>query len=189
MNVNECETTQEIIPPTKPATDYPSSNILYLTIKSEYDYELQRIQKIDTKVNIGFSLCSALFLFILKFFDFSDLLLEFKNNIMLILPLNLYFATWLVMVITYIGSFVLLLLIIRSRKYYHIDTNDLISKNLHKQPIQITEVYIATRCKQAIITNRKISNKRMIIFNVSLLLIFIVILCSVVLSFINYNFF
>ena len=33
--------------------NYPSSNLVYLTIKDEYDYELARIQKTDTKINIG----------------------------------------------------------------------------------------------------------------------------------------
>lgn len=169
--------------------NYPSSNIIFLTIKDEYDRELQRIQKIDTKVNIGITICSALFLFILKFFDFSDLNLKLQNDITLKLPFDFYFATWLTMTTAYIGSFILLLKIIRSRKYFRININELFQKNLHKQPIAVTEMFIAGRYKESITINRKINNSRMIVFNISLLLIFIVISCSVILSFISYNFF
>lgn len=169
--------------------EYLSSNIVYSTIKEEYDYELQRIQKIDTKVNIGFTLCSALFIFILQFFDFSDMSKRLKEDISLQLPFNFYFSFWLVMTIPYASSFILLLLIIRSRKYYHINIGELISNNMHKQEKSITEVFIAYRYNEAIIKNRIINNKRMMIFNISLGLIFIVILCSVVLSAIKFNWF
>ena len=169
--------------------EYLSSSIVYSTIKEEYDYELQRIQKIDTKVNIGFTLCSALFIFILQFFVFSDMSKRLKEDISLQLPFNFYFSFWLVMTISYASSFILLLLIIRSRKYYHINIGELISNNMHKQEKDITEVFIAYRYNKAIIKNRIINNKRMMIFNISLGLIFIVILCSVILSAIKFNWF
>lgn len=168
---------------------YLSSNIVYSTIKEEYDYELQRIQKIDTKVNIGFTLCSALFVFILQFFDFSDMNERLIADISLQLPFNFYFLFWIVMIISYASSFILLLLIIRSRKYYHINIGELISQNIHKEEECVAEMFIAYRYKDAIIKNRSINNKRMMIFNISLLLIFVVILCSVVLSAIKFNWF
>lgn len=180
---------QEIPLEIKNNINYPSSNIIYLTIKEEYDYELQRIQKIDSKVNIGITLCSALFLFILNLFNFSDLLLKLDNDITLKLAFDFYFAIWLIMSLSYIGSFILLLMIIRSRKYYRVNINEMFEKNLHKKPIQITEMFVAGRCKDSVNTNREINNNRMKIFNISLVLIFIVILCSIVLSFIRYNFF
>ncbi len=181
--------TQERPSETKNNINYPSSNIIYLTIREEYNYELQRIQKIDSKVNIGITLCSALFLFILNLFNFTDLLLKLKEDITLKLAFDFYFAIWLIMSLAYIGSFVLLLVIIRSRKYYRININEIFEKNLHKEPIQITEMFVAGRCKDSVNTNRNINNKRMKIFNISLILIFIVILCSIILSFIRYNFF
>lgn len=173
--------------PEHQTINYPSSNLVYSTLKSEYDYELQRIQKIDTKINIGITFCSALFLFILNFYDFSELLTKLNSNISLKLPFDCYFAILFVLSISYIASFVLLLLIIRSRKYYHINIDELFSKNLHKELVVITEMFIAGRFKESVIINRKISNRRMVLFNISLVLIFIVILCSIALSFIKYN--
>lgn len=167
--------------------NYPSSNLVYLTIKDEYDYELSRIQKTDTKINIGITFCSALFLFVVSFFDCSDLIVALEQDVALILPYNCYFTVLVVLSLSYIASFVLLLSIIRSRKYYHININELFTENLHKEPVSITEMFIAGRFKDSILVNRKISNKRMTIFNLSLVLIFIVILCTVILSCIKYN--
>lgn len=181
------ENTQHTPSQITPNINYPSGNLVYSTIKDEYDYELQRIQKIDTKINIGITLCSALFLFILNFFDFSDLIDAMEQNIVLRLPFDCYFAVLAILSLSYATSFILLLIIIRSRKYYHINIDELFTKNLHKEPVAITEMFIAGRLKDSIFINRKISNKRMTIFNVSLLLIFIVILCTVILSCIKYN--
>lgn len=174
---------------TKNNINYPSSNLIYLTIKEEYNYELQRIQKIDSKVNIGITFCSALFFFILNLFNFNDLILKLNKDITLKLAFDFYFAIWLIMTLSYIGSFILLLIIIRSRKYYRININELFEKNLHKTPIQVTEMFVAGRCKDSVNTNREINNNRMKIFNISLVLIFVVIICSVILSTIKYNFF
>lgn len=174
---------------TEKNINYPSSNIVYLTIKEEYTYELDRIQKIDSKINIGITLCSALFLFILKLFNFSDLSLKLNQDITLKLAFDFYFAIWSIMTLSYIVSFILLLLSISSRKYYRININEIFEKNLHKTPIQVTEMFVAGRCKDSVNTNREISNNRMKKFNVSLVLIFVVIICSVILSFIRYNFF
>lgn len=181
------ENTQHMPSKATPNIDYPSANLVYSTIKDEYDYELQRIQKIDTKINIGITFCSALFLFILNFFNFSDLIDAMEKNIELRLPFDYYFSVLLILSLSYAASFILLLIIIRSRKYYHININELFTKNLHKESVVITEMFIAGRLKDSIFINRKISNRRMTIFNVSLLLIFIVIFCTVILSYIKYN--
>ena len=76
--------------------NYPSSNLVYLTIKDEYDYELSRIQKTDTKINIGITFCSALFLFVVSFFDCSDLIVALEQDVALILPYNCYFTVLVV---------------------------------------------------------------------------------------------
>lgn len=167
--------------------NYPSSSIIYSTIKDEYNYELQRIQTIDTKVNIGVTLDTALFIFLLDFFDFSDLLLKLEADITIKKQCCFYFVICLILLVSYICSYIVLLKIIRSRKYFHININDLIKNNLHKESTGITEMYIAVKYKDSILINREINNKRMKMFNLSLVFISIVILCSVILSIIKFN--
>lgn len=187
METQENEHNSTVDTSTEQPIKYPSSNLIFSTLKSEYDYELERIQKIDTKINIGITFCSALFLLILNFFNFSDLISAMEQNIALKLPFDCYFTVLVILSLSYTASFILLLIIIRSRKYYHINVEELFTKNLHKEQVEITEMFIAARFKSSIFNNRKINNKRMTIFNVSLILIFIVILCTVILSFIKYN--
>lgn len=45
-------------------------------------------------------------------------------------PLDYYFSVLLILSLSYTASFILLLIIIRSRKYYHININELFTKNL-----------------------------------------------------------
>lgn len=179
MSTDEQETGNEC--------NYPSSSIIYSTIKDEYNYELQRIQTIDTKVNIGVTLDTALFIFLLDFFDFSDLLLKLEADITIKKQCCFYFVICLILLVSYICSYIVLLKIIRSRKYFHININDFIENNLHKESTGITETYIAVKYKDSILINREINNKRMKMFNLSLVFISIVILCSVILSIIKFN--
>ena len=160
---DKSQTSKENIQPQNDSTeqkkaektppDYPSSSIILDTMKSEYDYELKRITKTDTKVNLGITLCSAMFLFIVKFFDFSELTKMLNDDISLQLPFNFYFTFWIVMTVAYAGAFVFLFLSIKSRPYSQICTDKLIRQDLHKTSSGVSEVFIAGSYSNA--TNKR----------------------------------
>ncbi|MEG1317331.1 MAG: hypothetical protein RSC86_08140, partial [Oscillospiraceae bacterium] len=53
---------------------YASAQLCFNIIKTEYDYELNRMSKLDNKINITLTFCGVLFLYVIKFFDIVQVL-------------------------------------------------------------------------------------------------------------------
>lgn len=171
-------------------TFYPSSSITFSVIQREYEYELNRSIKLDNKINMTITICSVLFLFIFRFLNFKELFGATNNFIN---DSAMYFIKT-ICAFCYIGVFTMfiyciirLILLLRTKGYYHYNCNEIFDKNLNFEPKEITEVYIATKYWSSTCINNKTNEKRSKDYNHVLWVLCAMLILCIITVFIKVN--
>lgn len=167
---------------------YPSSSVVLEAVRQEYQFELDRGAKLDTRVNMTITFAGVLFLYIIRFFNFNDPP-RLQNSLLS----WVLFAIQILAIAFYISSTFLLFLLLLNRSYRHFNCFNLLvgapenSPDYREKDPSKLELYIMTEYLRSIEQNWENNQARAKRYNIAALVLAASIVCCFFLEFMNQN--
>lgn len=186
MTENKKESEKESENDSVSDIKYPSSNVVMEAVFREYEYESDRVAKLDSKINITVTLCGVLFIFILKYLDFDQIfyLIKENNNWQMLIGIMIAIGSILI-IILYVYSLITLVSLLKASGYKRFEQEVLFEKNIVSEPKDIAETYIAALYNGAIYENSIINNERCVKYNKAICALEMMIAICMVIEFIK----
>lgn len=164
----------------------------YDLAKMEYERELERNEKLDNKISMTLTFCGVLFLFVLKYLNFMEII-EYNKVV-----IDIDFMNCLKIIMLFLGfsicyffgkSVYILFSSIEARGYLHYRSNVIFDKNLPCEDEEKVKYYNTSLLVQATSKNRIVNENRVKAYNEAINLIKKTAICIAIMEFLFYTFF
>ena len=129
--------------------------------KQEYEYEIERISKLDNKISITLGFCGGAFLFLLGYINIRSLW-NFNTQLMCVECILRFICTLLQIgcLSFFIVSIILLFKILRPRIYFRFDPNYLLKEETYELDNNQANMFIGVKYSEYAIYNSEINDIR-----------------------------
>lgn len=149
---------------TDSATNKDSTEVCLSTIKLEYEYILERSNKLDNKIYIALTVYGFIFLYIIELINKLGSF-KYKLQYTQMTLIILYIISIIILLVTYIYSAIILIKLLRGVDTYRISSDFIVKNQLYNEDERIISIYIFAKYTESINTNNKILQDKYIKYN------------------------
>lgn len=171
--------------------NYPSADVSFDVVQREYEQELNRSLKLDNKINITLTFCGVVFLFVIKYLDFTSI---FEASAVAMNTCQMCFIKAIVafiqvaVIVLFLYAIIKLISLLHPKGYLHFNCDEIFDKKLMIENEENSKFYILTRYWAATVKNNETNEQRSEIYNKAITSLKTMVILCVVAEFIKMNF-
>ena len=142
--------------------NYPSIEELYKTVKDEYAYQRNRMQRIESKIKVIITILTTVFTFeIANAFSVLDLNLKIDSvdSLKVFFKAGLANIPYVVSIVSMVAAIILLLIVTFSLKCKYLDVVKLYNNKIYNEPIEVVVPFYTVSYVKCIFENNKRFNR------------------------------